>query len=155
MSGSSASEQDYNIGLRGEATVTTPSETKAESVSFLRTIPILRIFSVEKVKEFYCGFLGFKVDWEHTFEANTPVYMQISRGSLRLHLSEHHGDGSPGVRIFVEMLGVEEFHREVSGKGYRYLRPGIQDEFYGARSMNVIDPFGNRISFNEFKQPHD
>jgi catechol 2,3-dioxygenase-like lactoylglutathione lyase family enzyme len=135
--------------------MTTLSETNAQSISFLRTIPILRIFSVEKAKEFYCGFLGFKVDWEHTFEPDTPVYMQISRGSLRLHLSEHHGDGSPGVHIFVEMPGVEDFHREVSAKGYRYLRPGIQDEFYGARSMNVIDPFGNRISFNEFKQPHD
>src|SRR5215469_1351153 len=137
MSGSSASEQDYNIGLCEEVIVTTPSETKGESISFLRTIPILRIFSVEKAKEFYCGFLGFKVDWEHTFEANTPVYMQISRGSLRLHLSEHHGDGSPGIRIFVEMTGVEEFHREVSAKGYRYLRPGFQDQFYGARSMDV------------------
>jgi uncharacterized glyoxalase superfamily protein PhnB len=135
--------------------MTTLSETNAQSISFLRTIPILRIFSVEKAKEFYCGFLGFKVGWEHRFEPNTPVYMQISRGSLRLHLSEHHGDGSPGVHIFVEMLGVEDFHREISAKGYRYLRPGIQDEFYGARSMNVIDPFGNRIGFNEFKQPHD
>jgi uncharacterized glyoxalase superfamily protein PhnB len=131
------------------------SEATAQSISFLGTIPILRIFSVEKAKEFYCGFLGFKVDWEHTFESNTPVYMQISRGSLRLHLSEHHGDGSPGVHVFVEMIGVEDFHRELSAKGYRYLRPGIQDEFYGARSMNVIDPFGNRIGFNEFKQPHD
>ena len=84
-----------------------------------------------------------------------PVYMQVSRGGLRLHLSEHHGDGSPGVHIHVEMTGVDEFHREVSAKGYRFLRPGVQDECYGARAMNVIDPFGNRISFNEFKEPRE
>ena len=124
-------------------------------ITFHRTIPILRIFSVEKAKEFYCGFLGFRVDWEHTFEPDTPVYMQVSRGNLRLHLSEHHGDSVPGIRIFVEMSGVEAFHREVSGKGYKYLRPGLNEEFYGARSLNVIDPFGNRISFNEFKQPRE
>ena len=124
-------------------------------ISFKRMIPILRIFSVEKAKEFYCGFLGFKVDWEHTFEANTPVYMQVSRGNLRLHLSEHYGDGVPGVHIFVEMTGVESLHREVTGKAYKYLRPGLNDEFYGARSMKVIDPFGNHISFNEFKEPRE
>ncbi|HBO82442.1 MAG TPA: glyoxalase/bleomycin resistance/extradiol dioxygenase family protein, partial [Cupriavidus sp.] len=27
-------------------------------------IPILRIFSVEKAREFYLDFLGFQVDWE-------------------------------------------------------------------------------------------
>ena len=34
------------------------------SVVFHQTIPILRIFDVEKAKEFYVGFLGFAVDWE-------------------------------------------------------------------------------------------
>ena len=123
------------------------------AIAFIRTIPILRIFDVQKAKDFYCGFLGFTVDWEHTFEPGLPVYMQVSRGSLRLHLSEHHGDGSPGAHIFVEVTGVEDFHREVTAKGYRFLRPGLQDEFCGARAMHVIDPFGNRISFNEFKEP--
>ena len=123
------------------------------AIRFVRTVPILRIFSLEKAKEFYCGFLGFTVDWEHTFEPGMPVYMQVSRGGLRLHLSEHHGDGSPGVHIHVEMIGVDEFHGEVSAKGYRFLRPGVQDEFYGARAMHVIDPFGNRISFDQFKEP--
>jgi catechol 2,3-dioxygenase-like lactoylglutathione lyase family enzyme len=130
-----------------------PESSPTAVVRFLRTIPILRIFDIEKAKEFYCGFLGFKVDWEHRFEPGMPVYMQVSRGDLQVHLSEHHGDGSPGVHVFVEMSGVEEFHREVTAKGYRSLRPGLNDEFYGARSMNVIDPFGNRIGFNEFKQP--
>lgn len=44
----------------------------------LQVIPVLRIFDVEKAKEFYVGFLGFTVDWEHTFEANFTVYMQVS-----------------------------------------------------------------------------
>jgi catechol 2,3-dioxygenase-like lactoylglutathione lyase family enzyme len=125
------------------------------AITFIRTVPILRIFSVEKAKEFYCGFLGFTVNWEHTFEPGMPVYMQVSRGGLRLHLSEHHGDGSPGAHIHVEMTGVDEFHREITAKDYRYLRPSVQDEFYGARAVHVIDPFGNRISFNEFKEPRE
>ncbi len=35
------------------------------TVAFQKTIPILRIFDVEKAKEFYVGFLGFTVAWEH------------------------------------------------------------------------------------------
>jgi uncharacterized glyoxalase superfamily protein PhnB len=50
------------------------------------------------------------------------------------------------------MTGIEGFHREVTDRGYKFMKPGLKDEFYGARSMNVIDPFGNRISFNEYKR---
>lgn len=67
-------------------------------ISFNRTVPILRMFSVEKAKEFYVGWLGFKVDWEHEFEPDTPKYMQVSRGNLVFHLSEPQGQ--PGVTLF-------------------------------------------------------
>src|SRR2546428_7317451 len=120
-------------------------------IVFEQTIPVLRIFDVDKAKEFYVGYLGFQIDWEHHFEANTPLYMQVSRGPLVLHLSEHYGDGSPGIAIFVRMRGVEEFHKEVSAKNYKYLRPGVNDQRPDLpfKSMNVIDPFGNKIRFSE------
>ncbi len=118
-------------------------------VEFQKTIPILRIFDVAKAKEFYVGFLGLAVDWEHRFEENTPAYLQVSRAGLVLHLSEHHGDACPGSTVFVWMTGIEEFHREITSKGYKYLRPGIETTFYNSRSVEVIDPFGNRIRFNE------
>ena len=70
--------------------------TEEKRVRFLETVPVLRIFDVVKAKEFYVGFLGFQIDWEHRFEPDLPVYMQVSRGDLVLHLSEHHGDGCPG-----------------------------------------------------------
>ncbi len=118
-------------------------------VEFQKTIPILRIFDVAKAKEFYVGFLGFAVDWEHHFEANTPASMQVSRAGLTLHLSEHHGDACPGSTVFVWMTGIEDFYREITGRGYKYLRPGIETTFYNSRFVEVIDPFGNRIRFNE------
>lgn len=116
-----------------------------------RTIPILRMFDVERAKDFYLGFLGFTLDWEHQFEPKTPIYMQVSRAGAVLHLSEHHGDGCPGSAIMVDMVGLDEFHREISTKGYKYYRPGIEDVPWNARMMSVIDPSGNRIRFNEFK----
>jgi ribosomal-protein-alanine N-acetyltransferase len=66
------------------------------TIEFERAIPIFRIFSLEKAREFYVNFLGCKVDWEARFETDLPVYMQVSRGTLVVHLSEHHGDSTPG-----------------------------------------------------------
>ncbi len=118
--------------------------------TFLQTVPILRIFDHAKALEFYEGFLGFTVEWEHHFEPGMPVDMQVHRGSLTLHLSEHHGDACPGSTGFVRMTGVDDFHREILAKNYGCNRPGIEDAFYGARTFQVHDPFGNRIRFNEY-----
>jgi uncharacterized glyoxalase superfamily protein PhnB len=122
---------------------------------FRGTIPILRIFAVEKAMEFYVDFLGFKVDWEHRFGDNFPLYAQVSRGSLRLHLSEHHGDASPGSTVFVWMRGIAAYHAELLGKHYRYNRPGLEDAPWDAKAMEVSDPFGNRIRFSEPNRADD
>lgn len=120
-----------------------------ETISFERVIPILRIFDVAKADEFYGGYLGFVVDWNHRFDDNAPLYRQISRGDLILHLSEHHGDGSPGARLRVTMRGVEAFHRELVSKKYRYMRPGLEATPWKTLETGVIDPFGNSIRFCE------
>jgi uncharacterized glyoxalase superfamily protein PhnB len=118
-------------------------------MSFDWVIPILRIFDIAKADEFYQGYLGFKVDWDHRFDENAPLYRQMSRGNLILHLSEHHGDGSPGARLRVMMKGVREFHAEISAKGYRYMRPGLEPTLWGTLETGVIDPFGTIIRFCE------
>ena len=55
-----------------------------------RIIPILRIFDYQKTKEFYIDWLGFEIIWEHYFDKNTPVYMEVKRENIIFHLSEHH-----------------------------------------------------------------
>jgi len=119
------------------------------SVEFLQVVPILRIFDITKADEFYLGFLGFAVDWDHRFDDNAPLYRQISRNGLTLHLSEHHGDGSPGARLRVMMRGVREFQRELCEKRYRFMRPGLETTPWGTIETGAIDPFGNSIRFYE------
>ena len=121
------------------------------TIEFGRTVPVLRIFSEEKAREFYIDFLGFTVDWEHRFEPDTPVYMQVSRGGVVFHLSEHHGDGTPGSHVYVHLRGVEELHRELNGKRYRYNRPGLQQQEWGMLELTANDPFNNRIIFGEYR----
>lgn len=116
---------------------------------FKSAFPILRIFAVEKAMEFYVDFLGFKIDWEHRFGNDFPLYAQISRPEIVLHLSEHHGDASPGSTVFVWMRGIAAYHRELVAKEYRYNKPGLEDAPRDARVMQVSDLFGNRLRFSE------
>lgn len=118
-------------------------------------IPILRIFDVDKAKEFYVDFLGFTIDWEHRFGDNFPLYAQVSRCGLKLHLSEHHGDASPGSTVFIWMRGIEDYHRELLDKDYRYNKPGLEDAPWDAKVMQASDPFGNRLRFSEPNAPDD
>lgn len=116
-------------------------------MGFGRTTPILRIFDEAKAKEFYVGFLGFTVDWEHRFEAGLPLYMQVSKDDCIIHLSEHHGDCSPGAAIRIETNELDGFQKELIEKGYKYARPAVEEMPWGIRDMSVIDPFGNRLTF--------
>ena len=114
-----------------------------------KVVPIFRIFDYKKAIEFYVDWLGFTIDWEHVFEEGMPIYMQISRDGISLHLSEHHGDTTPGTRIYIECTGLKEYHKELNDKKYKNNKPGLEKAFYGAWCMEVIDPFGNRLTFNE------
>ncbi len=113
------------------------------------TIPILRIFDEQKAKEFYVDWLGFKMEWEHRFDDNAPLYMEVSKDNVKLHLSEHHGDATPGSRVFILCTDLKEYHAALIEKKYKYYRPGLEKAFYGCWCMDVQDPFGNRLSFNE------
>jgi catechol 2,3-dioxygenase-like lactoylglutathione lyase family enzyme len=122
------------------------------AIQFEKTIPLLRIFDLQKAKEFYVDFLGFAVDWEHRFDDRAPIYMSVSRGTLTLHLTEHYGDCCPGSTVYVSMRGIDEFHREIMTKKYGFMRPGIGGTEWGSTMMEITDPFGNRIRFDEPKE---
>ena len=119
------------------------------SVALKRTIPILRMFDVAKAREFYLDYLGFSVDFEHRFSENAPLFMGISRDGVVLFLSEHHGDGTPGTHVVVETENLDDLHRELRAKNYRYMNPGIQTQEWGTREMTVVDPFNNKVVFSE------
>lgn len=116
---------------------------------FGATIPVIRIFDVAKAREFYLDFLGMGWDWEHRFSPDAPAFAQVSRGALLLFLSEHFGDGTPGTKLLLRMSGLDALHAELAAKDYRHARPGIVEQPWGWRDMEVTDPFGNRLVFTE------
>jgi glyoxalase superfamily protein/uncharacterized protein DUF3303 len=111
-------------------------------------IPILRSFDETKAREFYVDFMGFTVDWEHRFADNAPLYMQVSRGDIVLHLSEHHGDCSPGGAVRIEMPDVDAFSKMLREKRYKNANPGCgQVTPWGTKEVTLTDPFHNRLIF--------
>lgn len=122
------------------------AKTPDGAVSFEQAVPILRIFDLDKAKSFYIGYLGFRIDWEHRFAADYPHYLQVSRAELVLHLSEHHGDATPGSASFIYVYGLEQLQRELAAKG---SHANLEEGPGNLRVLQILDPFGNRLRFAE------
>lgn len=112
-----------------------------------RTTPILRSFDEVKAREFYVFFLGFEVVFEHRFHDGAPLYMGIRRGDCSLHLSEHHGDATPGSSMRIQVEDIDAFCAELQSTKYSYAQPRVENTPWGTRDFTVSDPFGNRLTF--------
>ncbi|MHA7985925.1 glyoxalase superfamily protein [Rathayibacter sp. CAU 1779] len=119
----------------------------APSASDPVTVPILRTFPGEEAERFYVGYLGFRVDWEHRFGDGMPLYRQVSREGCVLHLSEHHGDATPGSAVRIRVADVHALQRRLEADPLYPLRIGVTVEEWGA-DLVVPDPFGNRLVFH-------
>ena len=111
------------------------------------TVPILRTFPGEEARRFYLDFLGFRLDWEHRFGEGMPLYQQVSREGCVLHLSEHHGDATPGSAVRIEIADVRTLQRELVESTVYPLRIGLSEQPWGD-DLVMPDPFGNRIIFH-------
>jgi hypothetical protein len=113
------------------------------------TIPVFRIFDEAKAKEFYVDFLDFKIDWEHRFGENFPLYMQVSRDGCVIHLTGHFGDGCPGSSIRIETKGVKALSEALRAKDYKHAKPGCEATEWKTLETSIKDPFGNTLTFAE------
>jgi len=110
-------------------------------------VPILRSFDEERTRDFYLRYLGFETTFEHRFGPGMPLYMGVRLGGLELHLSEHHGDATPGSAVRIEMTDIATYHRSIRERGHPRADPGLQDQEWGWRELSVTDPSGNRLIF--------
>lgn len=117
-------------------------------IKFGPITPVLRMFDVDKAKEFYVDYLGCVIVFEHRFGENFPLYLGLSFGECSLHLSEHHGDGSPGANIRISCDDIKAYWQALNAKDYAYAKPGEPGETpWGSLEMTIADPFGNRLTF--------
>lgn len=116
-------------------------------MTFHPVIPVLRSFDEAKAREFYVDWLGFEVRFEHRFEPGMPLYMEVARGGCALHLSEHHGDGTPGTHVRIRVDDLEAYLAELQARPYKHYRPSLQDQDWGMRELVVQDGAGNKLIF--------
>ncbi|CAA9377836.1 glyoxalase superfamily protein [uncultured Nocardioides sp.] len=121
--------------------------------NLLQAVPLLRIYDEDRAREFYLDYLGFTLDWEHRFEEALPLYAQVSRDGVRLHLTGHHGDATPGSTVLVQVADARALLDELRAQDYDMLRPGLEHQPWGLE-VSVVDPFGNTLRFHE-PQPAD
>lgn len=107
-------------------------------------VPTLRIRSYDAAIEFYVDGLGFRVDWEWRHEPGLPVFMQLSRGTLRLYLTQHEEDCAlPGL-VYLYVPDVDAWQVEMLTRGV-VAEGAPVDEPWGNRQMMLRDPDGNGV----------
>ena len=111
-------------------------------------IPLLHVSSAVKAQEFYCGKLGFRLEFAHRgFEAMAdPCYMGVSRDGVWVHLSSFSGDGVAGGVVNFQVDSVDALHAEFMAKRVA-IAVGPVDQTWGTREMYVRDADGNCLRF--------
>jgi len=111
-------------------------------------VPILRMYDLAATRRFYLDYLGFS-EVHLADSSDGPAYLIVALGPVRLHLSSHHGDGTPGTAVLIVTGELDALHSTLASKGYPYMNPGIDPAPGGGRQVVVLDPAGNELRFYE------
>ena len=107
-----------------------------------RAVPILPADDLQVAKDFYVGALGFDVLFEASEDGKQGL-LGVERGTIRLTLEcpmEGHGrDACVSLLVDSADAYYDEWRQRVA------IRRPPKDEAWGARTFDVIDPFGNTI----------
>jgi uncharacterized glyoxalase superfamily protein PhnB len=120
---------------------------------FRLAVPILGVSKSAEAKDFYCGRLGFQMEFAYRPDPERldPCYMGIVRDGAHMVISSFPPDGPPGsrtVQIFVE--DVVALREELMKAGITSLGD-ILDQEWGLLDMGIRDPDGNKITFSQVK----
>ncbi|MEK3884904.1 glyoxalase superfamily protein [Paenibacillus sp. PL2-23] len=110
-----------------------------------KVIPAFRITDYERSKSFYVEGLGFHVDWEHRFEPNFPVFVQITKDHMTIYLTEHAGDCQVGGLIHLFVPHVDSWYNELLSKHEILVIEPPHEDLEGLRMMTITDPDGNQL----------
>ncbi|HKS07235.1 MAG TPA: glyoxalase superfamily protein [Gemmatimonadaceae bacterium] len=105
-------------------------------------VPVLPVDDLKVAKKFYVDGLGFEMTFESTEDGRTGL-MGIQRGAMCITLDcpmiGHGRDACVSLRVESADKYYDEWRNKVVVK-----RPPRNEE-WGARTFDVIDPFGNTI----------
>jgi uncharacterized glyoxalase superfamily protein PhnB len=107
-----------------------------------RAIPIVPAHDLRVAKQFYVDRLGFKVRFEATEDGKSGL-LGLERGTICLTvdcpMSGHGRDACVSLQVESTDAYYDEWRERVE------IQRPPKNESWGARTFDVIDPFGNTI----------
>jgi catechol 2,3-dioxygenase-like lactoylglutathione lyase family enzyme len=99
-------------------------------------VPVLRVQDAQRAVAWYAR-LRFVKEWEHQFEPGFPWFVSVTRGPVRLYLSEHEGDARPDTLIHLYVDDIDAVSQEFGVP--------VDEEGLAGRECDLVDPDGNRL----------
>lgn len=107
-----------------------------------RAVPILPADDLRVAKDFYVDSLGFSVAFEVTDDGKNGL-LRLERGGMSLTIdcpmSGHGREACASLQVESADAYYDEWRHKVA------IRRPPKNESWGARTFDVIDPFGNTI----------
>jgi catechol 2,3-dioxygenase-like lactoylglutathione lyase family enzyme len=107
-----------------------------------RATPILPAEDLAAAKAFYVGELGFHVAFEASEDGRTGL-LGLERGTIQLTLDSPMLGHGRNACVALHVDDADAYYREWSAKVPVLRSP--QDEAWGARTFDLLDPSGNTI----------
>lgn len=107
-----------------------------------RAIPILPAEDLRVAKEFYVGRLGFTIRFEASDDGGHGL-LGVDRGTISLTLDSPMSGHGREACVSLQVESADRYYDEWRDKVE--IRHPPKNEPWGARTFDVIDPFGNTI----------
>jgi uncharacterized glyoxalase superfamily protein PhnB len=107
-----------------------------------RAVPILPGDSIAEAKRFYVDGLGFRVLFEASDDGTNGI-MGLSRGGISLTIDCPMSGHGREACVSLEVENADAYYDEWRER-VAIQRPP-KNEAWGARTFDLIDPFGNTI----------
>jgi catechol 2,3-dioxygenase-like lactoylglutathione lyase family enzyme len=109
-----------------------------------RAVPILPVDDLDVARRFYVDQLGFAAGWEYRSESGTEGLLGVQRGGMKITLDCPMSGHGRDACVSLEVVNADAYYEEWASRGVPMKRKP-RDEDWGARTFDVIDPFGNTI----------
>ena len=107
-----------------------------------RAVPIVPVEDLQIARAFYVDTLGFSVTFEASDDGRTGL-IGIARGTIAMTLDCPMAGHGRHVCVALEVDSVDRYYAEWHARTAT-LRPP-RDEPWGARTFDLLDPFGNTL----------
>lgn len=90
------------------------------------------MFDARLARVFYVDWPGFDWAGTHQLFEDAPLYAFLHLGGHEvLHLSEHHGDSSPGAAAMIFVHGLLDWFDTIQARPFRFCKPALVAEPWG------------------------